>query len=51
MDGAGDAIMLVAEVIDNGALSKLDVSNNCTPSAEEALLKAACDTKGVSLAL
>jgi hypothetical protein len=47
-----EGIIAIANAIpDMGALSKLDVSNNCTPSAEEALLKAACDTKGVSLAL
>jgi hypothetical protein len=28
MSGAGDAIMLVAEIVDNGALTSLDVSNN-----------------------
>jgi hypothetical protein len=28
MNGAGDAVMLAAEVIDNGALTSLDISNN-----------------------
>jgi hypothetical protein len=28
MDGAGDAIMLVAEIVGNGALMKLDISDN-----------------------
>jgi hypothetical protein len=28
MNGAEDAIMLVAEIIDNGALTRLDISRN-----------------------
>jgi hypothetical protein len=28
LNGAGDAIMLAAEVIDNGALTSLDISSN-----------------------
>jgi hypothetical protein len=28
MDGAGDAVMLVPDIIDNGALTSLNVSNN-----------------------
>jgi hypothetical protein len=47
----GDAIMLVPEIVDNDALLKLDVSKNRIPAANKALLKAACDTKGVSLTL
>jgi hypothetical protein len=49
MSGAGDAIMLAAEIVDNGALSKLDVGDNSIPSAEKAQLQGTCDAKGVSL--
>jgi hypothetical protein len=34
MDGAGDAIMLVAEIVGNGALSKLNLKDNKLATAE-----------------
>jgi hypothetical protein len=42
MSGAGDAIMLAEEIVDNGALSKLDVrKNNINAKGKSALKKAA----------
>jgi hypothetical protein len=48
MDG-GDAKILADIIPDMGALSKLDVCGNHIPPVEMALLKGACDAKGVSL--
>jgi hypothetical protein len=52
VDNDMSGIIALANVIPGmWALSKLDVRSNNIPSAGRALLKAACDTKGVSLAL
>jgi hypothetical protein len=52
MNGAAGAIMLVPEIIDNGALTKLDISNNSISSRmSEALQQVIgyCSTKGIEL--
>jgi hypothetical protein len=42
--------MLVAEVVDNGALTKLDISNNNIGQGEPLqLISEVCNTKGIEL--
>jgi hypothetical protein len=48
---ADDVTILVSELPDKGALSKLDVRDNHIPIAEKALLQGACDANAVSLVL
>jgi hypothetical protein len=54
MDGAEDAIMLAAEIIDNGALIKLDISSSCSSNAigavQERDLQRICVACGIELA-
>jgi hypothetical protein len=46
----GDAIMLIAEIVDNGALIKLDISNNHIRSRREQHLQHICVAGGIKLA-
>jgi hypothetical protein len=50
MYGAVDAIMLVPEIIVNGALTKLDISNNSIEQGEalQQIIEY-CNTKGIEL--
>jgi Ran GTPase-activating protein (RanGAP) involved in mRNA processing and transport len=49
MNGAADAIMLVAEIIDNGALIKLDISNNHIGPMQKQSLQRICMAGGIKL--
>jgi Ran GTPase-activating protein (RanGAP) involved in mRNA processing and transport len=51
MDGAGDAVMLAAEVIDNGALTSLDISENALPAEGTKLLAEALKSNQIMTAL
>jgi Ran GTPase-activating protein (RanGAP) involved in mRNA processing and transport len=51
MNGAADAIMLVAEIIDNRTLLQLDISNHVLSTENERAIAKLCDSKGVRLAL
>jgi hypothetical protein len=51
MSGAGDAIMLVAEIIDNGALIKLDISNNSIGAEQKGGLQHICVASGIDLVM
>ena len=47
---AGDAIMLVPEIVDNGALTKLDISGNGIGAEQEGGLQRICVASGIELA-
>jgi hypothetical protein len=49
LNGAADAIMIVAEIIDNGALIKLDISSNGIGAEQEENLQHICMTSGIEL--
>jgi hypothetical protein len=46
MSGAEDAIMLAAEIVDNGMLSKLDVRSNCISQQGKNALQQAWNAAG-----
>jgi len=48
---AEGAIMLVPEIIDNGALTKIDLSRNNIPSDQEGRLQRICEAGGTELAI
>ena len=47
--GADGAIMLAPEIVANGALASLDLSQNSVPESEMGQIKAICEGKGVAL--
>jgi hypothetical protein len=49
MNGAEDAIMLATEIIDNGALAKLDMSTNGIGAEQEEDLQRICMAGGIEL--
>ena len=51
MNGAADAIMLVAEIIDNRALLQLDISDSFLSTENERAIVKLCDSKGIRLTL
>jgi hypothetical protein len=51
MNGADDAIMLAAEIVDNGALIKLDISSNQIGRKEEQDLQRICVAGGIELVI
>jgi hypothetical protein len=51
MSGAGDAIMLATEIVGNGSLTKLDISNNNIEQGQALRhITECCSTKGIELA-
>jgi hypothetical protein len=51
MRGAGGAIMLVPDIIDNEVLIKLDISNNCIEAEQKEGLQRICVASGIDLAM
>ena len=49
--GADGAIMLAPEIVTNGALVSLDLSQNSIPELEAGRIKALGEAKGISLKL
>jgi hypothetical protein len=48
---AEDAIILVPEIVDNGVLIKLDISNNCIGAEQTKGLQRICVASGIDLAM
>jgi hypothetical protein len=51
MNGAADAIMLVAEIIDNRTLLQLDISDHVLSTESERAIAKLCVSKGIRLVL
>jgi hypothetical protein len=51
MRGTGDAVMLVPDIIDNGALIKLDISSNEIGAEQKGGLQRICVASGIDLAV